>query len=327
MSTWYKCDRALGYLKVSPLGYVHACCEGWADGQLGHLLSSDLIELHRGPKASAFRDSVESGSFNKCSRCPYLPAPHGPVSKVPSRPTMPDQIAYLALGNYLACNLSCPSCRRSPHVPTRESRELCRSVYERVLSSGWLAHVDVLRVSASGDPFASPDCLQFLNQVPWEKYPQLRLCLATNGLLLDRWRSLGSAADRVTELDVSVDAATDNTYVLNRGGNSRANNLVDNLQKVSTQTSARKTLNFVVQSNNWREVQSFVGFAHSIGFGVRFQKLYNWGTFNDLEYSRRAVHLPSHPEHDQFLEHLANARDYATSRGIRFEEDNFEEAR
>jgi hypothetical protein len=34
---------------------------------------------------------------------------------------------------------------------------------------------------------------------------------------------------------------------------------------------------------------------------VYFSQLVNWGTFSDVEFKARAVHLPAHPAHQEFI--------------------------
>lgn len=37
---------------------------------------------------------------------------------------------------------------------------------------------------------------------------------------------------------------------------------------------------------------------------VYFSQLVNWGTYSEEEYRSRAIHLPNHPRHPEFLELL-----------------------
>ncbi len=57
----------------------------------------------------------------------------------------------------------------------------------------------------------------------------------------------------------------------------------------------------MAQRNNYREMPQFVDLARRLGGRVYFSQLVNWGTFSRQEFQRRAVHLPGHPEHSDFL--------------------------
>ena len=52
-------------------------------------------------------------------------------------------------------------------------------------------------------------------------------------------------------------------------------------------------------------MQEFILLGRRFGFDlVAFARIMNWGTFSDEEYQRRAVHLKSHPSHQEFREIL-----------------------
>ena len=110
---------------------------------------------------------------------------------------------------------------------------------------------------------------------------------------------------------VSVDAACEATYKLNRGGSWQQ--LQDNLAFISSLPGVKLEMNFVVQTNNFKEMPDFVklAFGYSAKF-IFFAGLRNWNApkritgavFSDLDHQSRAVHLPSHPQHEQLIEVL-----------------------
>jgi MoaA/NifB/PqqE/SkfB family radical SAM enzyme len=138
--------------------------------------------------------------------------------------------------------------------------------------------------------------------------------LHTNGPLFtpDAWIDLGPVRSRVSEVEVSIDAATAATYAANRrGGDWEA--LLQRLGFISTLRRNHDIdcvqISFVIQSNNWREMAAFVDLGESFGVDrILFTALRNWGTFAEAEYRRRAVHRPDHPEHDEFVRSLSCAR-------------------
>jgi len=303
--THFRCERALDSLVLYDRGDAWLCCPEATTRPLGNVFETGLLELWRGPGAREIREEISAGRFSLCRRCPHLPAPLGPVQEVADDSVpVPDRIPMLSASFDRACNLSCPTCRTSTPPP----RDDVALLYAYLLNSGILAEVDSLRLLGSGEPLASRPCLDFLARVPWERYPLLRIHLQTNGLLFtyDRYWSLHPATDRISEVSISVDAATRETYALNRSAAGSAYDaLLDNLEFASELKRTRRiqelTLVFVVQANNFREMLPFVALARRLGARARFLKFYNWGTFTDKEYARRAVHLPGHPEHETFL--------------------------
>lgn len=61
-------------------------------------------------------------------------------------------------------------------------------------------------------------------------------------------------------------------------------------------------ITFTVQADNYRETGDAVSLARQIGAShVYFGRVTNWGTFGPAEYAQKAVLLPRHPDHDDFL--------------------------
>ena len=107
----------------------------------------------------------------------------------------------------------------------------------------------------------------------------------------------------VTEIGISVDAAEEPTYKLNRGGSWKR--LWENIEFINRLQSRDKKLilglYFTVQDNNFKEIIPFVHLAikHRVSW-ISLTALRNWGTYTEEDYQRRAVHLPEHPNHQKF---------------------------
>ncbi len=174
------------------------------------------------------------------------------------------------------------------------------------------AGLHTLYVTGSGDPFASPLFRKLLQTLDPNSYPNLRLRLHTNGLLLtpDLWRSMAKIHSLIDELEVSIDAATDATYRrLRRGGElALLRQRLAFLQSVRREGHIRRLVfSFVVQQENFAEMPEFVALGDRYGADrFYFSGLINWGTFSAKEYSDLAVHRPSHPRHSEFLSVLSH---------------------
>jgi MoaA/NifB/PqqE/SkfB family radical SAM enzyme len=164
-----------------------------------------------------------------------------------------------------------------------------------------------LTITEGGDAFGSKLYLGLLKEMRSEDYPNLRMTLCTNGLLIDRcWEDIAGISRTVKEMSVSVDAASAETYRINRGADWDV--LVRNLKFVRG-IKEKRDLNFVlrycVQSNNWREMEDFVVLAKEVNADkVIFQYIQDLGTLGD--YSERAIHLESHRDHQRFIEMLTD---------------------
>jgi MoaA/NifB/PqqE/SkfB family radical SAM enzyme len=299
------CPNPFDRLEIKANGDAYCCCEGWLPKPLGNVLEQNLVEIWHDASAREIRDSILDDSFRYCVACPYRPGPGGPVVRTsPPRPSA-DRIKTLKLDYDQTCNLTCPSCRVT-HSRNFVDVPLVTRIHEAVTSSGVLDLVDRLYVTGAGDPFASPLYWNFLKELPeLPQNPTLEIFLHTNGLLCDErhWDELGQNQRRVTEIGISVDAATASTYKTNRQGS--WNKLWDNIDFINRlQASGKKLMLgmfYTVQANNFREVIPFtrLAFGHRVSW-ISITALRNWGTYTEADYRGRAVHLPDHPDYAEF---------------------------
>ena len=314
MTDWY-CSRPFNWLEIHTDGSAFVCCPAWLRRPVGNLLTSSWQEVWNSPTAIELRKTILNGSFHYCSvkRCPFLAQKQPPVcaagqvvdgdvgvaftqglSSLPSPPRI------LNLSYDPRCNLHCPSCRQQPVVLTAEQRE--RIDVLTTLVMGELApHIEELRISGHGDPFAAAAYRQVLVSIDGVRFPRLkRLHLHSNGLLWTAatWHTLANIHPYVHSAEISVDAADAPVYQRNRGGD--FSRLLDNLAFIH-QLDLDLELSCVVQHNNYHQMSDFVALSRRFGARSYFSPLINWGTWSRDEYRRRAVHRADHPDHDAFL--------------------------
>lgn len=320
------CDRPFRWLEVSGVrlrGEAHLCCPSWLDLPVGDLSRQTVEEVWNGEVAQRIRASILDGSFRHCdaSRCPFLASQVAPVRR---RSEVDDPELRLVLDRGLtvlpwgpreincafdrSCNLSCPSCRNDLIVEKDAAADEIRAIGERLRIEA-LPDARVLYVTGSGDPFGSPFFRGWLQDMSAADVTGLeRIHLHTNAQLWTRraWERLPEhVRARARTCEISVDAASPETYAENRRGG-RFDTLLENLELVAELRRAGPLgwvgLSFVVQENNFREMPAFVALAQRFGFDlVMFNKILNWGTFAGSEYRRRAVHLADHPRHAELL--------------------------
>jgi radical SAM protein with 4Fe4S-binding SPASM domain len=300
------CPHPFSRVEIKANGDVYCCCEGWLPKSLGNILEASFDAIWQGKVAAEIRRTVVDGSFRYCTACPYLPGPGGPVVADSLQSSSLERIATLKLDYDQSCNLACPSCRTA-HSSKFVDLPKVQRIHDAVLASGILERVDQLYVTGAGDPFASPVYWPMLQNFPVLKSnSNLKLFLHTNGQLFDveHWEAMSSIQSRVTDVGISVDAACEKTYRLNR--RSSWSHLWDNIDFINALQESRPiTLGmfFTVQANNFREILPFVrmAFNHNVSW-VSITALRNWGTYTKDEYRERAVHLPGHPLHADFRE-------------------------
>ena len=318
--TWFEVSRG------EREGEVYLCCPAWLPKSAGNLLDQDVAEIWNGPIAADIRRSILDQSFEYCNGklCPYLQTHSGPVQRVSEvtdarlRMAIEDGLTIVPWGprdincsHDRSCNLSCPTCRVQVIMETK-NRDRILTIQNK-LNDQALHDAELLYITGSGDPFGSPYFRKWLQTMKPSDMPNMKkIHLHTNGLLWTPrvWETIAPEIRAFVKLaDISIDAATPETYAINRRGG-EFSRLLENLEFISGELRANGPLewlgiNMVVQENNFREMRQFVELGKRFGVDtVYFHKLVNWGTFSAKEYARRAVHQTSHPRYPDLVNTL-----------------------
>jgi MoaA/NifB/PqqE/SkfB family radical SAM enzyme len=340
------CAEPWGHLLVQTDGDVYPCCSGWLPAPIGNIHQSSVMEMWNSAAAQAVRKSILDGSFTYCSRvhcariaCRILPrredvagesvhsipcyfrlsgrpeeavvpSPLPPAKVAPTFPIVsPQGPRDIMLGHDTSCNLACPQCRRDFHYAGKEERQRLNRFVQDLLSSGVLKDVESLRLNESGEVFASESCRTLLKELKKEKYPKLSLALITNGQLCNRkafddlnlWR-------RLSHIELSIDAATEETYrVVRRGGDFKR--LLANLEfldNIRLDEGEKFTLgfSFVVSALNFREIPAFVELARRFHALPGFNFIRNHDTLPAAKFKELDISNPQHPDYAELLKFL-----------------------
>jgi MoaA/NifB/PqqE/SkfB family radical SAM enzyme len=208
------------------------------------------------------------------------------------------------------CNLSCPSCRTGIVKIDDETTEYFQGLGKQLKDNIFFQPSnDRIRIhtSTSGEVFASPLLQSFIQSIPLEDYPNLELCLQSNGLLApSRWDRLGTMADRVTSMIVTVDAARAETYeILRRGGKwEDIQSALEWLKEKKKQNGMKLNIRMVVQRANYSEMIEFYDMCKKFDADrVEYARIANWhtyeiGTGQDL-FFYHDVFNPAHPDYSK----------------------------
>lgn len=326
------CGNPFSQLDVYENGDLHLCCNAWLPKPIGNLNRDSVEAAWNSPTARRIRESILDGSFRYCDHrvCPYIQNDSLPTLEEAERdPRFGDVIGrrrtaldelptFINLCNDASCNLYCPSCR-TERIHYTEGREFQRRVHlqDRVVQALFSEPTDRrfrVSVTGSGDPFASKVFRDFLFGLDGRDFPNLEISLQTNGVLLTprTWQRLHRIRNNITDVIVSFDAATPETYAVTRRGGHWPT-LIDNVRALGERRTAGELrylkLDFVVQQANYLEMPAFVDLGRSLGADrVGFSLVMNWGTWSAAEFAVRAIWRRDHPEFDAFLEVLRDAR-------------------
>jgi len=316
------CKLPFEYFDVLKKGVVFICCPSRVPLPVGNILESEFNEIWNSETAQKIRESILDWTFRYCVRnlCPLIQK-----NLLPRRDSIKDSYikdiiakrkVVLETGPFIlltgydkTCNLACPSCRSS-HIRFKgEYLKSARLIHEKVFTSGMLKNIKMMTVAASGDPFARHIYLDLLRSLNVDEYPNLKIQILTNAILFTSkiWKSISNIHKAVDEVYVSIDAATPETYKINRGGN--FSKLMNNLEFIKALREAnminRYAISFVVQKNNYKEMKQFIEIGKKLSCDrVVFSKITKSNSGKMENYEDRAVHLAIHPEYEEFKKRL-----------------------
>lgn len=305
------------------------CCASWLTKYLPD--DSSPSEAWNSKEANDIRDSILDGSYRYCDEmhCPFLrqlqyfgegkgrTKPLFHKSEIPA--PLQDQINRHQQGTLNApesvqfsfdrtCNLQCPSCRIELFTANRKKIEEVEATIEQI-ENEFSENIKILYITGSGDPFVSVGFRKFLRNFDPKKYPKLeRIHLHTNATMWTKemWDSMPNIHKYVKSCEISIDAATKDTYENKTRIGGDWDKLMNNLKFINTIPNLKyiKT-SFVVQWLNYREMPIFYKLMKEI-FGhkskVYYGKITNWGTFTEDEFKEHEIWNPNHPEYGEFVE-------------------------
>ena len=316
------CPKPFEYLAVHNRGIGRVCCGDWLETPIGDLRRGSFDDLWNSQTAQDIRKSILDGSYKYCNQetCPALI--QGTLKRADQihdeflRDVIDNQRVVLEKGPRTlsltydsTCNLKCPSCRSDFISLKGKQYQEAEELQARIFKEG-LADVEELVLTGYGDPFASRLFRKLLQSLDARDFPRLSIKLMTNGLLFTpaMWSSLEKIQSAVSSVEVSIDAATAETYAINRGGSFKK--LLENLSFISGLLRQGKVdwfeISFVVQTNNFREMKQFVEMGRKYRCNrILFQRLIRWDdTYTNRQFRTIAIHDPKHPDHQEFLDLL-----------------------
>lgn len=306
------CSLPFSQFHITVSGEVFLCCCGWGGMSVGNFFRQSSDTIWNSPKARQIRQSILDGSFSYCGKQYCYPIRTQTIPlKNQLRPgyrssKMNTGPKHFNLSYDLTCNLACPTCRPKKMVMNGEM-QIMLDVLIACKVLPLLKGASVLEIAGSGEPFASKTFRDLLSKLKKDHYPELYIVLMTNGLLAtpEQWTWLEQNNVFVSQVNVSIDAATEKTYEQVRGSvNFRK--LLNNLEFIAgLRRSARikyfKTA-FVVQAANYKEMPRFVTLSKRYHVDqVHFQQLGNWRAMQQEQYHALAIHRPEHPWHEDFI--------------------------
>jgi radical SAM protein with 4Fe4S-binding SPASM domain len=269
------CDQPWTTFTVEADGSVVPCmCRAWHNiGSIGNLLENEFNEIINSSKLIDFRKSILDQTFKHCTKiCPYLPVLPDSTRKDISEIILPK---HLLLSIDMNCNLRCESCR-SLNVFSKSRNKIADIILDKIKKTFCGKQVTI-QCDGSGDVFASESYKNFFREIDIN----FKLQIITNGnLITNNQDILQRLSNQIISVDISLDAATPETYTKTRGGMFKR--VLDGI-KILIDKNIKTNLSFVVQKKNYTEVKSAYELGVELGcHSINFHKILRWPHMTDL---------------------------------------------
>ncbi len=191
---------------------------------------------------------------------------------------------YLSVGLTNVCNLSCFFCYRHSSSMAVNRASLPIDLVRSLMAEAGEMGIDSLDIGGGGEVLTYPDLAHALELVANAGFKDV--FLPTNGLLL-KGDILGRVVESVTRINVSIDAASPETYRITRGGDydSLLRN-IDAFLDMRERRNLRKPIlrvSFIVMRENRHEVDAFLEKWLNIADIVDFQDLVTYPDHDALQ--------------------------------------------
>lgn len=303
-------------IQIETNGQVRLCgCGSWMPTTIGNILETPLSELLAAPVAQSIRQSIIDGTYQYCNEKMCGVIQNNGLNTID---TVPENIKYLlddatrfqipyeiSIHGDLTCNLSCPSCRTQIIKVSDNELERQNKIGEIIFNNLFGKPTERrmhLILSGSGELFASPMLLNFMNKITLDQFPNVAFSIATNGLLCEkRWDRIEHLESAVEKITVSIDATCAGTYEkIRRGG--EWNLLLANmnfLKNKKQRTKMKLHTRMIVQNSNHSEILKFYDFSKQFDADVvEYSRVTNWGTWSKETFQTEDVFNYIHPNYE-----------------------------
>lgn len=312
------CPRPFDTLLIDKQGSCYLCeCTSWLPQSVGNLQTKSLVDILDSMTAKELQQSITDGSYRYCNskQCSWLLGKDFRYFKKGS-PEFVIKNIRLAIDN--SCNLRCPSCRKEL-IFLKTGREFDRRIYLADQINKWLHTVDhqlKIHIGADGDPFASYVYRYFMARTPVSK--NFKYSLLTNGLMFQDFSvKIPHILENLTELGVSIDGASQETYEKLRSGGtwSKINSNLQFISQLKKQYNFIFRLHFVVQRDNYHEMEKIVelGKKYNVDM-VWLSRIQDWNTYKN--FKEHNIFESTHPLHLEYKKYLGQFEKFLKDKNI-----------
>lgn len=307
-------------IAISGGGKVRLCgCYDWMPQNIGNLYENKIEDLLASPTAQKIRQSIIDGTYSYCNEktCNLIRN-----DLLNTTDTLPDSVKWqiedssrysipreITIAGDITCNLSCPSCRTRVYKIGKEEEQkqasLSKSLRENLFSNPTDREINIT-LSTSGELFASPFLLDFLEGISVKDFPNLGLRIQTNGLLAQKnWYKIQHFEHNIRQITVTIDASEKETYEkLRRGGRWKdIQAAMLWLQKKKKEIGTNLYTRMVIQKDNFRQMEDFYHMSKKFDADkVEYSRISDWKTMTPEEFFEVDVLNPDNQYYNEAKE-------------------------
>ena len=295
------CNQPSHTLVIDWKGDCFVCgCEAWLPVSVGNIKDFEKLEdVWLSTGAIALQKDIDNKLFTHCAvdRC-------GILDKNIINNDDPD-LYVVSINIDESCNLRCPSCRTenimlSAGDEYKNKLETSKHIVKLLESFTRPLHIVM---SGNGDPLASSIMRPLLHQYKPKSNQTIRLF--TNGLLLKKQLSNNNIINYINRYFISIDAGSKDVYECVRLGGNWEQLLINFnfLREVVDKTNANVLLMFVLQNDNYLDMNNFINLCIQYNFNGIINRLENWGTWGSFE-QHDVIGNINHPNHNEAMKEL-----------------------
>lgn len=275
------CSAPWDSIHINSLGNVGLCvCPVWQNhGLSGNITKTPLRKIFASATVKKFRQSIVDQKFNYCNTntCTNFWR-MDEVDDFDFTDHLPDLPTTVMLQIERNCNLRCESCRLS-NIYSNKINPRIQSILT-ALSTEYATFDKKVNVfiDGMGEVFVSPSYLEWLNSDTVPKC--FNFNIYSNGNLITKNKELiKKLQNQIEVVQISFDAATNETYKIVRGGDF---DLVKNGVKLLRELDIPVWTQYVVQNRNYREILDYVKLCQELGVErIGLQIIFRWGHMSD----------------------------------------------
>lgn len=332
----HACTVPFRHIEIHRDGGVTICCHTWLPTWAGNLLTQSAEEVLNNTERIRIQKNMREGNFSDCNDiCPQLSSFlhksdrkfHWAIVPIDN---LDKAISHQSIDVYFSydpsCNLQCPSCRDNlivwhPDDPEDAEGQQLLKIHNNVKALIALLVEQnptkkiVLSITGSGDPFASPLYWGYLVELCQSPIPKnLQITLQTNGVMMtkENWEHIKPLWPHIHYVNVSVDAATEETYKIVRKNGSfkklQKNLLVldDMIVNKCFPNLASWQCNMVVQKANYKELKPFTEWMLTFKSQPEIwtNLIAQWWHISDTKFKTMAIWQDNNPGKAELIEIL-----------------------